>query len=133
MTASIKILEATVAQRTSTGVRPTISAAQSCRSKVQGLNIVRESHTVIGLRLSGMNEMGYVWAKVETPLRTAEGRIWGNVRLAGLRNDIPAPFLGLAADCPAAEGKLKVVEKGSIIELPSTTLGGRDNSGRVWI
>ncbi|KAJ8111311.1 hypothetical protein OPT61_g6066 [Boeremia exigua] len=131
--ASITILEATVGRRTSTGVKPSTTTGQLLRSKVQSLSIVREVHTVIGLRLSGMSEMGYVWAKIEAPYRTAEDRIWGDVQLFGLRNDVPAAFLGLATDFPKVGGELKVVEKGSIIKLPSMTLEGPQDLNRPWI
>ncbi|KAF2626838.1 hypothetical protein BU25DRAFT_411365 [Macroventuria anomochaeta] len=131
--ADIRILEATVAQRTSIAMKPTAPTCQLLTPKAQGLDIVHEVHTVIGLRLSGMNEMGYVWARAEMLSRMAEGRIWGDVRLAGLRNDVPAPFLGLAADFPKPGGELRVVEKGSMIKLPATIPGGLDNRGRPWI
>lgn len=131
--ANIRILEVTVAQRTSIAVKSSGSTDQSLMATVQGLVIVHEVHTVIGLRLSGMKEMGYVWAKAEMTSRMAEGRIWGDVRLAGLRDDVPAPFLGLAADFPKPGGELEVMEKGSMIKLPATAPGSLDDLGRPWI
>lgn len=33
---------------------------------------MHEIHMVVGLRLSGMNDMGYVWAKTEMPSTQVE-------------------------------------------------------------
>lgn len=131
--ASIRILEETMAQRTSIAVRPTVSMSHLLSSSSQGMCIVREVHTVIGLRLSGMKEIGYIWAKAEVLSRIAEDRIWGDVRLAGLRDDILVPFLGLAAGFPKLGGELTVVEKRSMIKLPRSTFGSLDDRGRSWI
>ncbi|KAF3051980.1 hypothetical protein E8E11_010135 [Didymella keratinophila] len=98
----------------------------------QDLDLVQETHTVVGLRLSGMAEMGYVWAKTEVSSAQAGGRQWGDMRLAGLRDDIPAPFLGLPSGLPKL-GALMVVDKGSMIKLPVTTSSGRERQGKLWI
>ncbi len=127
---SIEILEATVARRTSVAVKPTVVTDQSLTSKVEDLGVVRENHIVIGLRLRGMSEMGYIWVKTEVPYRTAAGRVWGDVRLAGLRDDVPASVLGLAAVYPIARNELQVVEKHSII---SAIQGGLNDFGWPWI
>ncbi|KAF9699338.1 hypothetical protein EKO04_002337 [Ascochyta lentis] len=131
--ASIRILEATVAQRTSIAMKPIISASLLHSSKALSTAIVREIHTVIGLRLNGMDEMSYVWAKVEAPTRMAGNRQWGDVRLAGLKTDIPVPSLGLTAEITKPEGELTVVEKGSMIRLPLTMPGGLSERGHAWI
>ena len=130
---SLRILEATLAQRTSIAVRHIIPAGRMPSTAFQGMRIVHEVHTVVGLRLSGMKDMGYIWARAEVPPRTAEGRIWGDVRLAGMRKDIPAPLLGLPAGVPMSGRALKVVEKDSMIKLPTATLDHLDDRGRPWI
>lgn len=90
--ARIRILEAALSQRTSITVK--VDTDRSPSLKMQDRTIVHELHTVIGLRLSGMEGMWYIWAKSEP---TAKGRVWGDVRFAALRNDVPAPSLGFAA------------------------------------
>lgn len=131
--ASIKILEASVAQRTSMAMKRIASADLSHLPKSQAIAIVHEVHTVIGLRLSGMDEMGYVWAKLKVPSRTADSRQWGHVRLAGLRTDVPAPVLGLTTGFPQPGCELTVVEKGSMVNLPCRKSGGRNERGQPWI
>jgi hypothetical protein len=131
--ASIRILEAAVAQRTSVAVRPRAPGGQLSTKGTQDLDLVQETHTVVGLRLSGMTDMGYIWAKAEAPPTQARDRQWRDVRLAGLRDDIPAPFLGLPAGLPKPGGQLMVVDKGSMIKLSTTTLSGLDKLGRPWI
>lgn len=131
--ASIRILEAMVVRRTSIAAKPMVYAGQLHPLKAKGTVIVHEVHTVIGLRLSGMKEMGYVWAKTEMPSRRAGGQIWRDVRLAGLRTDVPAPFLGFPAEFPKSGGQLTVVEKRSMIKQPMTTPDHLDEQGRPWI
>ncbi|KAJ4992078.1 hypothetical protein SVAN01_02399 [Stagonosporopsis vannaccii] len=132
--ARIMILEATIARRTSIRVKPArVSAGELLISNAQELVIMQEVHTVIGLRLSGMSRMGCVWAKTEMPVSTTEDRLWGDVRLVGLRDDVPAPILGLPADFLSAAGEVKVVEKGSMLKLPSTPARSVENLGRPWI
>ncbi|KAF1932207.1 uncharacterized protein M421DRAFT_1864 [Didymella exigua CBS 183.55] len=131
--AGIKIVEATVAQRTSVAAKSRASSGLLSTSETQHLDIMQEAHTVVGLRLSGMTDMGYVWAKTEAPSAQAGNRKWGDVRLAGLRNDTPASFLGLPADLPKPGGELMVVEKGTMIMLPAVTPSGLDRLGRPWI
>lgn len=131
---SIVILDATIANRASIRVKSAeISASQLRMSKAQELVVVQEVHTVIGLRLSGMSKMGYVWAKTEVPSSTAEDRLWGDVRLVGLRDDVPAPFSGLPVDLTKVGGEWKLIEKGSMIKPLSTTSGPMNNLGRPWI
>lgn len=127
--ARIRILEATLSERTSIAVK--VDTNRSPSWKMQDRDIVHEVHTVFGLRLSGMKEMGYIWAKAEAPSLTVQGRLWGDVRLAGLRDDVPAPFLGLAADVRDSAGELRVVEKDSMIT--PADLDHFDKFGRPWI
>lgn len=128
--ASTRILEATFAQRTSVATKPRASSGRLSTLESQQLNIVQEAHTVVGLRLSGMTDMGYVWTRTEVPSTHGGERQWGDVRLAGLRNDIPAPFLGLPAEWTKPGKELMVVEKGSMIILPEATPGILDRPGR---
>lgn len=130
---SMRILEATVAQRISVAVRSRASRNRLSELDTQDLSIMHEIHMVVGLRLSGMNDMGYVWAKTEMPSTQGGGRQWGDVRLAGLRSDIPAPSFGLPADLPKPGVELMVVDKGSMIKLPATNPSGLDRLGRPWM
>lgn len=132
--AGIRILEAAVGQRTSVAVWPRASQGRlSTTGWNQDLDLAQEIHTVIGLRLSGMVDMGYIWAKVEAPPTQSGGRQWGDVRLAGLRDDIPVPILGLPADLPKPGGELMVVDKGSLIEQSVATPDRLDRLGKPWI
>ena len=131
--ASVKILEAAIAQRTSVATRPRAPQGRLSTAESQDVDLVQEIHTVVGLRLSGMTEMGYVWAKTEVPSAQAGGRQWGDMRLAGLRDDVPAPFLGLPSGLPKPGGELVVVDKGSMIKLPVVTSSGPERPGKTWI
>ncbi|KAJ4319469.1 hypothetical protein N0V94_003893 [Neodidymelliopsis sp. IMI 364377] len=112
---NIEILEATIAQRTSIAVKSTVTSKPLESRKASDTAVMYEDHTVIGLRLSGMDKMSYIWAKAEAPSKVDERRVWGDVRLTDLRKDVPAPSLGLAADVPGSGGELAVVERGSRI------------------
>jgi hypothetical protein len=129
---NIEILEATIAQRTSIAVKSTVISKPFESPKASDAAIVCEDHTVIGLRLSGMDKMGYIWAKAEAPSKVDEQRVWSDVRLADLRKDVPAPSLGLAADVLGPGGELAVVERGSMIRFPATA-SDVDDCGRPWI
>lgn len=129
----IRILRAAVATRTSTRVRSRVSTGQLLPYNSQGCDIVQEVHTVVGLQLSGMSEMGYIWAKAGLSDKTAKERGWGDVRLVGMRDDVPAPFWMLAANFPKDEGEVEVVNKNSMIKLPCTRSAALDEFGRPWI
>lgn len=86
----LAIEEAQMVQRTSIALKtlhlgdvPLVLPPGFCTS-----GIVNEKHTVFGLKLKGLEKMAYVWAR-------AEGRhgqwTWVNVRIHGLRNDVPLP------------------------------------------
>lgn len=70
---------------------------------------------VVGLRLQGMPRVGYVWARRPVALVEGETRMWGHVRVAGLRDDVPVPFVGFphADDKPGA--RVAVVQRGSLV------------------
>ncbi|KAJ4400553.1 hypothetical protein N0V91_008595 [Didymella pomorum] len=131
--ASIKILEAAIAQRTSVATRPRAPRGRLSMADGQDLDLVQEIHTVVGLRLNGMIEMGYVWAKTEVPSAQIGGRQWGDMRLAGLRDNVQALFLGLPSGLPKPGGELMVVDMGSMIKLPVTTPSGGEKPGKPWI
>jgi hypothetical protein len=89
----IRILQATVAQRKSVAVRSQTSRTGVYTPLLTGSDIFQEVHTVVGLKLEGMRDVAYVWARSSTS--SVEGdKHWGDVRPAGLRDDIPAPCLG---------------------------------------
>lgn len=90
----IRILQATIAQRKSVAVRSRASGFGVYTPLLTGsTTISQEVHTVVGLKLEGMRDVAYVWARSSTP--SAEGeKHWGDVKPAGLRDDIPAPYLG---------------------------------------
>jgi hypothetical protein len=108
--AAITIKEAVVAQRTSIAVLP-VSRDKELRSST----IVQELHTVIGLRLEGMDTMGYIWSRTEPHSDTAMRRTWGDVQLAGLRDDVPAPLVASPQGFLRPGGETTVVSKESMI------------------
>lgn len=108
--ASIRILESVVAERTSISTKPVANSG-----KYQNASIVREAHMVVGLRLEGMTNMGYVWAKTNEPSGNNENRAWGDASVGGLREDIPAPFFGFPTKKTKMGGQVSVVEKGSMV------------------
>jgi hypothetical protein len=84
------IKEVTVAQRTSIALKPVNpeDAKQWTKPDRPHTRITTEIHTVVGMRLKGMNNMAYIWAKTNASPAT---KVWGDVRIAGLRNDVPIP------------------------------------------
>jgi len=121
----ILIEEAIVAQRTSVAMR-----SEPSNTVVQGrglptVSLVGEAHTVIGLRLHGMKELAYVWAKTP-PHMGCEGQTWGDVRIGALRDDVPAPVLALPIHAIKSGGEVILVAKGSQIrcEAPVTRREG---------
>jgi hypothetical protein len=89
---SIRILEAAIAERTSVAVQPLAVDAPKDRPPSRPRAFVgTETHIVVGLRLEGMQKMGYVWAKVDHP-PARNGTTWQDVSVVGLRDDVPAPF-----------------------------------------
>lgn len=114
--APIEILETTVAVRTSVTVRPRPTTVQlDTRAVDIGSNIVHESHSVVGLKLKGMKEIGFVWAIMKSSSGVGQYKTWKPVELASIRDDVPHPFQGW----PGQEGKMgsrtNVVVKQSMI------------------
>lgn len=128
-TPSIGILEAVIGQRTSIAVKyvkpkpPEINGLLS-PPQLQA-TIVQEVHMVVGLRLEGMDRMEFVWAKTSFPTTPIADRTWGDVRIAGLRDDIPVPFFGFPQKQTKAGGEAVVVTKKSMVKEPKKKPFGR--------
>jgi hypothetical protein len=102
----IVIREATIARRTSISVKPGQTSGK-IPSHSDQIRIGQEVHMVVGLRLQGMKKMAYVWAKCR------EHTSWGHVRIAGLRDDIPAPHPGFPLHSVKSGGEIAIVSKKS--------------------
>ncbi|KAF2132775.1 hypothetical protein P153DRAFT_414595 [Dothidotthia symphoricarpi CBS 119687] len=113
--AAIEINSAVIAQRTSIAIKPGAHRSDGRLPNTSTVTIVEEVHTVVGLRLEGMNEMGYIWAKTMTPLEERKDRTWGDVRVGNLKEDVPVPFLGFPQRVTKAGAKAIVVIKKSMI------------------
>ncbi|KAF1937842.1 hypothetical protein EJ02DRAFT_426277 [Clathrospora elynae] len=110
----LTVREAVIAQRTSIALKSVQSTSHLSRPTTT-TTIETEIHTVVGLRLKGMTKMAYIWAKVETP-SWGENKTWGDVRIAGLRYDMPIPSTCLP-DRPTKPGsQTTVVIKDSLIK-----------------
>jgi hypothetical protein len=116
VSASMSIQEATVAYRTSIAVKQKPPKELQLQSPAQPkATIVYEKHVVVGLRLNGMKDMGYVWCRAPDPTPATGVKTWGDVRLAGLRDDIPNPFRGFPQKKTKPGGEALVVDKRSLI------------------
>jgi hypothetical protein len=100
------VKQALVAQRTSIVTRKAPGSAQ--------VRIVTQVHTVVGLRLKGMTRMAYVWAKANAHTGSHDG-LWGDVRIAGLRDDVPIPFICFPGRETKPGGQKTVVIKNTLI------------------
>ena len=109
------IKEITVAQRTSIVLKPIPpqNAQSWVKSERPHTRIATEVHTVAGIRLGGMEKMAYVWAKTTDPLGA---RVWGDVRIAGLRNDVPMPNICYPEPKAKPGTQKTVVTKNSLIK-----------------
>lgn len=115
---AISILEATIARRTSTAVKhKAVDAARVPSPTSPGSSIVREDHVVVGLRLKGMKDMAYIWARTATLAASAGCKTWGDARLAGLRDDVPVPFFGFPEKRVKRGGEVTIVESTSMIRI----------------
>lgn len=125
-----------IAQRTSIAVRPiaqdhaftTISVSSRFLLPTQ---IVEESHTVVGIRLDGMNQMAYIWAKNKVASHSGVPT-WGDIRIAGLREDVPCPLLGFPSRNLNPGEITSVVVKGSLIQRAATKKEMEDVLGPCW-
>lgn len=104
----ILIKEATLAHRKSITIAPQKVDLTRIPLGAPTETITREVHIVVGLKLEGMNKMGYIWAWKMEPKRGCSYVRWCNVRLAGLRDDVPESCLGYPLDTlrPGQEVKL---------------------------
>jgi hypothetical protein len=110
----IPVKEAIVAQRTSIALAPVEQAGTLPPSRNSSAKILQEEHVVVGLRLEGMSRMAYIWAKVQGPSGQGE-KTWGDVRIAGLRKDIPCPCLGFPLSIIKPGSQVQLVTKGSLM------------------
>ncbi|RAR06795.1 ethyl tert-butyl ether degradation ethd [Stemphylium lycopersici] len=96
------IQEAVLAERTSIALRPIdpSDAEHWATPDRSQLSILEEAHTVVGLRLKGMNGMAYIWAKAKD---SSGGKAWGHVRIAGIRDDVPIPHVWSPEPKPGTE------------------------------
>ncbi|KAF2636243.1 hypothetical protein P280DRAFT_553303 [Massarina eburnea CBS 473.64] len=117
---AIRIVDAQLACRSSIAVKQTLPRIRRERSSLgkPRATIFHEDHVVVGLRLDGMKEMGYVWARVSQERVTVKQKTWGNVRVAGLAEaleDVVVPFLGFPQKVTKPGGQVGIVTKRSLI------------------
>jgi hypothetical protein len=103
----IRILESTMARRTSVAVK------QFVLHGVPSATIVHEEHFVVGLKLEGMSAMGFVWARVDRHEAGVgiERRTWGDVRVAGLMD------VGENAALPYVKGEREGIGMGGVVTV----------------
>jgi hypothetical protein len=106
----IRILESTMARRTSVAVKQVVVMG------ARTATIVNEEHFVVGLRLEGMSAMGFVWARVDRHEAgvSVECRTWGDVRVAGLKDvgeNAALPYVKGEREGIGMGGGVTVVEK----------------------
>ncbi|KAF1959360.1 hypothetical protein CC80DRAFT_406959 [Byssothecium circinans] len=114
---AIRIVEIQVARRTSVAVKQLVPRTRLGEAKPKA-TIVQEDHAVVGLRIEGMEEMGYIWARVPHDCVSLGEKTWGNVRVAGLaepEDDVIVPFLGYPKKAMYPGGHIEVVGKKSLI------------------
>jgi hypothetical protein len=114
----ILIKEAVVAQRTSMIMGPIKLKGDSPKSPFPAMTLSRETHTVVGLKLEGMRDIAYVWAKSDAP-SGRDKRKWGDVRIGSLRDDVPSPLLPFPAHAIQPGCVATLVDKGSQIRARS--------------
>jgi hypothetical protein len=124
---SIKVVEAAIAERTSIAVQ---SMAPTCAngrppSRPQGI-MQTETHIVVGLRLEGMEKMGFVWARNDSGAHYRSAT-WHDVSVVGLRDDVPAPFIGFPQKHARMGSRVGVVTKESMINGFHKTNGDGTN------
>jgi hypothetical protein len=74
-----------------------------------------ETHIVVGLRLEGMQRMGYIWARVDTPPSNRTNQLWHDVSVVGLRDDVPVPFIGFPQRNAKMGSRVGIVRRDSMI------------------
>ena len=117
------IREAVIARRTSIAVKPAIRSDRDRLKSPQLLpyipsaSITEETHIVVGLRIHGMRKMAYIWAKTKSPSE-ASGVNWADVRILGMRTDVPPPYLGFPGRIMRSGEEAEVVLTHSMIRQP---------------
>ncbi|KAF2705394.1 hypothetical protein K504DRAFT_448950 [Pleomassaria siparia CBS 279.74] len=109
----IRILDCVLAERISISVKPVANIGM-----YRGARMEHEAHTVIGLKLEGMTDVGYVWARTDAPFGNDRDGTWGDLTIGGLRDDIPAPFFFFPQKGNTRGSVISVVKKGSMISNP---------------
>jgi hypothetical protein len=112
----IRIKEAVVAQRSSMAFRSKKSGDGAQKPSLPSVSLVQEVHTVVGLRLDGMKELAFVWARVR-PHTDREGQTWSDVRVGSVRDDAPSPVLVLPMHAIKSGGEVLLVDKASQIRV----------------
>ena len=110
----ILIKEVVVAQRTSMVMRSAKLESNVQFPHPSMVALAQETHTVVGLRLEGMSKMAYIWAAARTTSVCGD-KIWGDVRIASLRDDVPSPLSGFPMQTIKAGGEVTLVAKESRI------------------
>jgi hypothetical protein len=137
---SIKIMEATLAERTSLAVQSippafgngsTNGRPSSRPSSRPSAELRTETHVVIGLRLEGMQKMGYVWAKIDDPPPNSNCRTWHDVSIVGLRDDVPVPFVVFPQRNSKMGSKVSIVRKDSMISPECNGFGGYTDANGI--
>lgn len=110
------VQEVAVARRTSVSTLPmqVRSSTHLPSPSLPASRIVENEHVVVGLRLKGMSELGYVWAKSEVSQVT-----WIGVQIGDVRTDVPAPALGLPASLMKPGGQMTIFVEESMIRDPN--------------
>lgn len=128
-------MEATIAERTSLAVQSMPPAfgngttngngrPSSRPSSRPSAELRTETHLVVGLRLEGMQKMGYVWAKVDSSSAgNGNSRTWHDVNIVGLRDDVPVPFVVFPQRESKMGSRVSVVRKDSMINEHAETNG----------
>lgn len=119
----IVIREATIGQRTSIAVKAK-DGSSKFSSQPGRFTIAQQVHMVVGLRLQGMSRMAYVWAKSKNA-STGGDSVWGDVRIAGLRADIPAPHIGFSLQFIKPGGEVTTVSKESQVSIKPSSSGDK--------
>jgi hypothetical protein len=112
----IAIKEASIATRTSIAVQP-VNKQDKVHSKQRSKTVAiikNEDHVVVGLKLQGMDTMGYVWAKASSSVK-AQPVTWADVRIAGLREDVPSPALAFPLNHIKPGDQVLMTNKKSIV------------------
>lgn len=77
----------------------------------------------MGLRLEGMQKMGYVWARVDSPTLSTNSCTWHDVSVVGLRDDVPVPFVGFPRKNAKMGSRIAVVKKESMMNSKKGSTG----------